>query len=107
MSERLGLAAETCTRELAQEMAAIPALAEAFKKSALVWYDNLERGIELYVREEVDEGDPAPTAREMLAWLATQYKLRPLMWPYLQHSDAKFPFDPDALARACIEEAKA
>ncbi len=37
MGSRSGLAGETCTRELAQEMAGVPALAEAFKDSYAVW----------------------------------------------------------------------
>ena len=126
---RTGLAAEVPTLELCREMAAIPALAEAFKDAALVWWDNLEFGIHLYLREEetTDGGDPAPTVREMLEWLAGRDEYRRQIpndsrlkgetpsvgntsWAVwvdtLTTETSRDIVSPDALARACIEAAK-
>ena len=112
---RTGLAAEVPSLELCREMAAIPAFVEPFRETTLVWLDDGEHGIGLTERESVDEDIPAPTVREMLAWLRLELGSEPVGYDGCNHYietwngrqiDLDIITDPDALARACIEAAK-
>lgn len=106
---RTGLAAAVPTLELCREMAAVPALAEAFKESALVW----DVEVPFIVRREcqlIQAGRlPAPLVGEMLAWLKTRgATINQHFALWLPGVD--FPMvdatSPDALARACVEAAR-
>jgi hypothetical protein len=128
VSGRTGLAAEVPTLELCRKMAAIPALAEAFKGSTLVWFHNpkatfpipgiAERGwlsVEILVC-------PAPTVREMLAILLTKATMERAKIGWWHKGDTVeltmpgtgpdgmlgcYPItEADAIARACIEAGK-
>jgi hypothetical protein len=124
VSARTGLAVETCTRELAEAMAAIPALAEAFKDSYAVWFTFPDRQgwAELRVRHSYQDRDfdnprlPAPTVREMLAFLddpdQVEIGIDEVDWTVVKFHEEGNPTtvgrlsDPDTLARACIEASK-
>lgn len=112
------------------EMAKNPILANAFKNSSLVWGvhqkvttesgmpviqeqepELIERRLLSGSREMWSPNWPAPTVREMLAWLDKQAVF---CTKFVQHQvggisigQNTFPvYDPDSLARACIEAAK-
>ena len=105
---RTGLPAEVPSLDLCREMAAIPALAEAFKESALTWWCLTESEWGLLPRNLVGNNIPAPTVREMLAWLFA-YGHRDTedgeIWVGV--SVGFSITDPDALAQACIAAVKA
>jgi hypothetical protein len=134
VSARTGLAAEVPTLDLCREMAAIPALAEAFKDSVWCWCENMIKG-QLCQREilsgpilkDLDRSlglvrHSAPTVRELLAWLTKECRDKMgrtriicasgipeafcYIWP-CDGIDQRYDItDPDALARACIEAAR-
>ena len=106
---RTGLAAEVPSLELCREMAAIPAFVEPFRETTLVWLDDGEHGIGLTERESVDEDIPAPTVREMLAWLKGKGTDLFGWTAEVQSGEWSVSYDitdPDRLARARIEAAK-
>jgi len=116
LNKRTGLAAEPCTRELAQEMAAIPALAEAFKESSLCVDSRLDRPVHIRIGgtagscAEERGCFPAPTVREMLAWLLNSGKAQlgvsgtQLLMVIDRNILIGYDItNPDALARACIK----
>jgi len=125
---RTGLEAEVPSLELCQKMAAVPALAEAFKESALVWIRRRLSMHSLWSGWEVERRPSrrrflllqpnmqivsAPTVREMLVLLNIHptdnarllaYTKNGEPWHELSfHTDIS---DPDALAKECLEAAK-
>ena len=125
MAARTGLAAEVPTLDLCREMAAIPALAEAFGESAVEWFhaEDVDFLVTRGTRVPIFPPSyriPAPLVSEMLAWLLAirrginrgvadrEYAERngePLMYIGTDECRADIT-DPDALARACIAAAR-
>jgi len=116
---RVGLPTETPSTNLCFKIKEIPLLSNAFKDSTCV----LERGKHgFYVKIRSYDEDPAvapaPTVREMLAWLEKWGETNGWMhvaqgnWllkvKRTEESSREYAHicDPDALARACIEAAK-
>jgi hypothetical protein len=105
---RTGLAAEVPTLELCRDMAAVPALAEAFRKSSVCIDPSHDRPVHIRIGgtagscAEAKMCYPAPTVREMLLTLK---QIRGVEWPWAIPETDDIT-DPDALARACIEAAK-
>ena len=126
MSARTGLAAEVPTLEPCLEMTLVPGLADTFKASTCVWQEDGEDGMvwgnpQVSERcskdvngKSLDDGTwylitPAPTVREMLAWLDNDNKPpsdTTSLWVKFIAGSVKL-YDPDVLARACIEAAQA
>lgn len=122
MSTRTGLAAHVPSAALCLDMARIPALAEAFKRSYAAWvvdgpclpgnvrYALLGRISEMEFSPE--KCPPAPLVDEMLAWLDNNGWWRLVA---TLNGEVRVPnhdrmlgkaYDPDALARAVIEASK-
>ena len=118
MTPRTGLAAEVPTLELCREMAAVPALAEAFEDCVFsrevigvnVW------GIGLTAEIKADrasglthnKGIRSPLPCEMLAWLKAK-RIPQSNWMLWTNPVDDIDYDitdPDSLARALIEAAK-
>jgi len=110
---RTGLLAEVPSRQFCERLAAVPALAEAFKDSALVWWENECDGWTIWERADLvpDTGIPAPTVREMLVWLKVDVD-DGYMYVFddrgrlVLSTPADAITNPDALAEACLEAAK-
>jgi len=141
VSARTGLAAEVPTLDLCHEMAGVPALLKQFSRSDKYADDGAYAQWHVYAKGDDLEGDlvlryedarkykwfyggkrlnfyatyPAPTVREMLAWLEKlpYTKVKPhdtdfsviVVTGLLTYSKRDIT-DPDAMARACIEAAK-
>lgn len=119
---RTGLAAHVPTLDLCREMAKNPALAEAFKESALDWLTYPDGRVEVTPRyRPLPFGFttiPAPLCGEMLKVLK-RIKYRPpkisdpiqndwVVWlPFCSEPSHFDITKPDALARCCIEAEKA
>jgi hypothetical protein len=105
---RTGLAAHVPTLDLCREMAAIPALAEAFKNTPLTWWMLTQSEWGIVPRALMGNNIPAPLCDEMLAWLDLQgYIVQDSAIHVGTEYHAVYGItDPDALARACLEAAK-
>jgi hypothetical protein len=120
---RPGLPGEVPTLELCREMAAAPVLMEAFKDSTVLWENigmHAPRVVLRTLSSFQHNSIPAPTVREMLAFIFAQRPRVPMLFVadrkhlngvrlMLAVNERETYYritDPDDLAKACIEAAK-